>query len=152
MLKAQCELCGSPEREYREHGAVQQEMWDQFCWEHSMAMIELDRLKSLLKNVMWYNFEVKVRDWKFPWHQSLPESNMTLHSACFYKCNGWFPLYYKGAVKDAPALPPEILIVEIKQAQELCDRLLEQSTAVWDWAPGGRKYNELLKESVWFKN
>jgi hypothetical protein len=60
---------------------------------------------------------------------------------------GHFPVYYKGAIRDAPALPPEILLKELKDASEYLTLARQQCTAAHDWAPGGKLYEQLLRET-----
>ena len=61
---------------------------------------------------------------------------------------GEFPVYYEGSVRDAPLLPPLIVHREVKLAQELENELNEQCAAPYEWAPGGRKYQEHVHNSL----
>ena len=58
-----------------------------------------------------------------------------------------FPIWYSGSVEDAPALPPSIIYNELKHARAYMHFMKEQITAPHDYAPGGRAYEKLLRES-----
>ena len=147
----QCEAC----RGLRGHMRLKNLMCDEFEGEHTRAQLECKRLSELFKNVCWYNFETKCRTWKSPWPESWEMSNIELHGTRIEVDTrngrdreiGHFPVYYSGPVRDAPALPPEILLNELKDASDYLKFTLQQCTAAHDWAPGGSLYNKLLLET-----
>ena len=109
----------------------------------------------LLKDVLWYNFEIVCSGWQRPWFETVKESQVELraHRYKHYWNRGtlWeqgdFPVYYRGPVEDAPNVPPQIIVKELKEARAylaLCER---QRTAVDDWAPGGPLYDELARNT-----
>ena len=121
----------------------------QFEREHRHAREEFMRLSQLFRDLLWYNFEVAAREWSFPWRVSNPQSTVCLHGSVFEELplsraeSMRFPVWYEGPVCDAPALPPEILLSELRAARERCTELEKSVTAPYDWAPGGAKYNAL---------
>ena len=50
-------------------------------------------------------------------------------------------------VQHAPALPPEIVLLEVKRAYQDAKECEKLVTAPWDWAPGGRLYEMHLRGS-----
>ena len=40
--------------------------------EHSNALLEVQRLESLMEDVSWYQFEIAAKGWQTPWHTSFP--------------------------------------------------------------------------------
>jgi hypothetical protein len=128
---------------------------ERFDSEHRKAGYEVARLQILLKDVLWYNFEIACTGWHRPWYPTVPDSLVELQGQRYHEFwnrgslyeQGSFPTYYKGPVADAPTVPPQIVIAELKEARAylaFCDR---QRFAVDDWAPGGPLYNELCKET-----
>jgi hypothetical protein len=147
-----CELCYG----LRGHRRIKDAMCEWFEEEFREASAEVDRLRNLFKEVCWYNFETQCKKWSHPWPASLQSSLVTLHSTRIVIDDkhgrrrreiGSFPIYYRGAVCDAPPLPPEILLVELKAACEYQQKCKEQRMAPLDWAPGGRLYTELLEST-----
>ena len=126
-----------------------------FRKDHKQAVEECKRLESLLADVVWYNFETACREWQHPWPQSFGDSPVVLHGARYaYACkrgrlreSGSFPIYYEGIVQHAPKLPPEIVLLEVQSARSDVEASEKLTTAPWDWAPGGRLYEQLLRES-----
>lgn len=131
------------------------EIHSHFANEHTRACIELKRLQLLWENARWYNFECQARKWRTPWLESVGESEMILRGARYTTVNNRArrkqksedPIWYKGPCDDAPPLPPQILYNELKAAQELVEFHLTNCTAPYDWAPGGDKYEQMLRES-----
>ena len=126
---------------------------ERFEREYRDARVEYERLSELFKDVCWYNFETHCRDWKGPWHRSDRHSAISLHSMQFKRkwnrgClieHGSFPVWYEGTVGDAPLLPPEIVLNELRDAKEYMLACKTQMTAPYDWAPGGPLYEELRR-------
>jgi hypothetical protein len=83
------------------------------------------------------------------------DSPVILHGARYaYACkrgrlreSGSFPVYYEGIVQHAPKLPPEIVLLEVHRAHKDAKACEELTTAPWDWAPGGRLYEQHMRES-----
>lgn len=128
---------------------VQDEYCDLFRKEHACAMDEYLRLSDLFNDVCWYNFETVCRTWKSPWRASTPDSNVKLHGHRYRKwgCGecSTFPIYYQGLVTQAPGLPPELVLHELRDAFDYMVECEQQITAAYDWAPGGVKYEALRR-------
>jgi hypothetical protein len=116
------------------------------------AKREVHRLRSLYGDVCWYNFEVSCSRWQPPWVQSDPQSLVqlcTLQETHRWKdgdryVSAQFLPWYRGAVRDAPKLPPPVIGVEIKSAQVAYEAALLAERAAIDYAPPyGVKYLEL---------
>ena len=56
-------------------------------------------------------------------------------------------VWYSGPVSDVPPLPPIIIYRELQQAREYRNFMREQMVAPHTFAPGGREYEKLLRES-----
>ena len=151
-----CECCGNIETEHRVHLERMDEIRDHFAREYAWALQEYTRLETLLRDVTWYNFETIARGWRHPWPESYEDSDLTLHAMRFELLPGRrgrisekasFPIYYEGSVRDAPPLPPEIVLGELKLAHEHVKSAQIAVSACYDWAPGGRLYEKMLRES-----
>ena len=128
--------------------------FNSFDREHARAKREYRQLVGLWRDVCWYNFETNCRKWTDPWHSSMYGSWIELHGHSF--CTKWqngrlvesgtFPVWYSGVLGEAPHLPPEILLDEIDEAKKYVEFTAEQRWAPYDYAPGGRKYQQLLRE------
>jgi len=146
-----CEMCFG----LRGHDRLKDVFCDLFETEHCKAQRECQRLSALFKEACWYNFETKCKSWQHPWPQSYLESTINMHGIRIETDTrngrereiGTFPVYYNGPVRDAPALPPEILLVELEQSRAYLKACEEQLSAPYDWAPGGCKYKQLLLET-----
>ena len=129
-----------------------------FAYEHTQAEQEYYRLCDLLKDVLWYNFERQACTWKPPWRSSTAQSEVLLHArmhkmvwtrgVLVERCN--YPLYFRGLVRESPALPVEVVLRETRAAKQYVDACKEQLNAAVDWAPGGAKY-EVLRRTTIFK-
>ena len=132
-------------------------MCEIFETEYHAAQQECERLEGLFKDVCWYNFETKCKFWQRPWPQSYPHSLIELYGVRIEldasrgrtREIGHFPLYYGGTVENAPPLPPDIILLELKAASDYLEVCRKQCSAPHDWAPGGREYNKLLRTTVW---
>lgn len=151
-----CECCGSVEEEKRFHLQRMDELHADFAKEHRHALREYKRLEELLQNVVWYNFETVARTWKYPWPESFEETALTLNGMRFELLKargghlaekGTFPVYYHGTVRDAPRLPPEIVLQELELAYKLVKEKEAACAAPYEWAPGGRLYEKMVRES-----
>ena len=118
------------------------------------ASLEVVRLEQLLKDAYWYNFEVACRTWKSPWRQTDQHSSICLFGQRYehyederelFTC----PIYFSGEIRNAPPLPPEILLNELDEARAYKEACREQCMAPYDWAPGGYKYNMLRRTTIW---
>ena len=117
--------------------------------EFIQAGLEVQRLEALHLEVCWYNFEVHCRDWNGPWHPSYPHSPIALtgYSGSVThgrECGQW-PVYYKGNIWLTPKLPPAIVASELQAARTYMQTLRDARDAVYDYAPGGPGYEQLLR-------
>lgn len=150
-----CERCQSYEVEQKVHMAEKDELHEYFYREHLRAQEEHRRLLSLLREVAWYNFELKCSTWRSPWPESWTDTSLTLCGACYQEINrrgrvresGRFPVYYHGPLRDAPALPPEVVFREVQMAADLVEETRDRINDPYDWAPGGDKWEKLVRES-----
>ncbi len=143
-----CELC----RGLRGHGRLLQDLYEQLDAEYKRAMFEWRRLNSLFEDVCWYTFECKCKEWKEPWWPTLGDSRIELHGHRHAVHGRYemttFPVYYDGPVSDAPPLPVDIVLLELKQAHAYAINVKASLAAVYDYAPGGRKYEEVVREGA----
>ena len=124
--------------------------------EYNEARSEFLRLSNLFKDVCWYNFETHARHWRDPWHVTEPDSRVDLIGvrARIRSLQGHrfehvtFHPWYSGTVKDAPHLPPHVLLKDLKEAREYMHHCDAQRTATTDWAPGGSKYEHLRRTTL----
>lgn len=132
-----------------------EQLSDFFVRRHAEATQELKHLTRMYYDVCWYNFEVNCRTWSYPWPRTIPGSSLCIHA---YRVEpiwvngrkrecGTFPVYWSGPAEDAPPLPPQIIQEEIILAAKLVDMYKEAITAPYDWAPGGRLYQKLLRDT-----
>ena len=156
MKITSCPLCGSAERERDLHLQRMDEFHQIFSRRHRYALQEYNRLEIMLRDVVWYNFETVARTWRHPWPESFPQTTLTLHGMRFQLTNGRggrkaekadFPIYYCGAVQDAPPLPPQIILHELEDAYRLVKETEAACAAPYEWAPGGRMYEQMVRES-----
>ena len=148
----ECVLCGG----LRGHMRIKAAMCEEFENEMNHAQLECTRLTSIFKDICWYNFEVCCRSWRAPWPESWDESIIELHGMTINQSTrngrarevGKFPIWYSGPVKDAPSLPPQIILNEMKAAAEYLEFCVLQSTAPHDWAPGGVFYEQLRLQTL----
>ena len=127
---------------------------EHFLREYRHAVAECKRLEALLNDVVWYNFETVARAWKEPWPASWLESTLTLHAQRYQLVptrggrraeKADFPVYYSGPLRDAPRLPPAIVLAELQLARSEVARAEEACAAVYECAPGGRLYEKMLR-------
>lgn len=156
MKMDSCPRCETLDTERRVHIAAMDEYHEQFTREYIHLKEECKRIEELFKDVVWYNFETVARTWKLPWPQSVAESHLELHAHRYSvvrsrggrECEkAEFPYYYQGPVGDAPPLPPVIVLQELQSMYKAIKEAAERCAAPYEWAPGGRLYQELLKES-----
>ena len=150
-----CECCADVEVERATHLAEMDKYAEHFAREYRFALQELDRLEMLLRDVMWYNFETVARGWRYPWFESYSDCTVELFGVRseLHRKRGHiaekvtFPVYYYGHISDAPPLPPEIIMAEIRMAKELVEDAKVACSAPYEWAPGGRLYEQMMRES-----
>ena len=127
-----------------------------FSRRHVEAIQEHERLRSLFREICWYNFEVKCRSWQSPWPVTIGESTVILHGQR-YECKmvkgakheySSFPIWYMGSIKDAPNLPLQIILKDLRDSEQVVSKLAELVTAPYDWAPGGKYYIELRENTA----
>lgn len=138
------------------HVVAMDEYHEHFAREYEWLWAEYKRIEELLRNVVWYNFETVVCKWRHPWPESFENSTLQLHAQRYVLVRGrggrmcekaQFPLYYDGPVCKAPPLPPEIILHELKLAYEAVKEAEERCCAPYDWAPGGRLYEKMIRTS-----
>lgn len=132
------------------------EFHELFMREYCLLAKELKRLEMLFHDAAWYHFETAAYTWKEPWIESVHTSTLELH-AHHYKLvpsrgghvceKATFPYYYCGPVSDAPPLPPVIILKEIIATRAAVEEAARKCAEVYEWAPGGRLYEEMLRES-----
>ena len=139
-----CELCCG----LRGHARLQNALFDELAAECAAAEEECARLRTLFTDACWYNFETRCRSWRPPWHPSWPGSELALHTYRFDRSptHSTRPFWFWGQIKDAPPLPPEIILKELNDAQEYLAYMRDAKFAPFDYAPGGQKYEELMRE------
>lgn len=150
-----CARCKDADTETRVHTRAMDDYHELFCAQYRDAVTELARIQSLMKDVAWYNFETVAREWKHPWPLSFLDSTLILEGHRYETVvkrgrmheKGCFTEYYNGPVRDAPALPPQIVLTELAVAHADVQRAAEQCSAPYEWAPGGRLYEEMLRHS-----
>lgn len=151
-----CPLCGNFEVQKKVHLEAMDAYSRHFLKEHMYARQELERLETMLRDIAWYNFEVVARGWKHPWPEHAVSATLELYGMrcelmqrrgghVAEKCT--FPTYYSGPVDDAPPLPPEIILQEVQFQRELVKHTEAACTAPYEWAPGGRLYEKMVRES-----
>lgn len=148
----ECYLCHG----LRGHNRLKTEYADLFNDELTRATIEVDRLESLMKDVNWYNFEVRCFQWRHPWPQTWGDSKLTLSGSAVdtvvrngrNREVGRFPIWFSGYIRDAPHLPAEIILSALNDAICYKESCAEQATAPFDWAPGGSKYEQLKEDTL----
>ena len=134
----------------RGHQRLKDAMAAEFELEYARACSEHERLSALFRDVCWYNFETVCRCWRSPWYESFGGSSIRLHGV---RVQGqWsekttFPVYYSGTIRDAPALPPQLVLCEVQEAFAYKEFMEQQRFAPYEWAPGGARYERLLRTS-----
>ena len=138
------------------HNALKRNLAWSLDIEYENAYAEVQRLSQLFKDVCWYNFEVSCFKWKWPWHQSYLASPVLLEGIHFTHhvkrgkthelCE--FPVYFSGAIVDAPLCPVRVIQLELEEARAYLARAAANINAPYDWAPGGSKYAELQAQTL----
>ena len=147
-----CPLC----EDACHHWRLREEVSESANEELNHARSECRRLAWLFKQICWYNFETVCKQWNRPWYPSLQQSRVELHGCRteYVTRNGrtreigHFPIYYHGPLSDAPPLPPVILLSELKDAYDSMIQLEAVRCNAFAWAPGGAKYQQLLKDTM----
>jgi len=145
-MLSQCELC----RGLRGHARLLQDTYELFDAEYRRSVVEWQCLLELFRDVCWYSFETKCRDWRDPWFATLGDSRIELFGIITTRHGHAevtdFPPYYIGPISDAPSLPIEIVLLELQAAYQYMLEKRKERTACYDYAPGGRAYEQLLRE------
>ena len=147
-----CPLCDNDCHHWRLKEALSTEADEQLV----KARRECQRLAALFKEICWYNFETVCRNWRGPWNQSQQQSRIVLHGSRLteHVRNGRtyesaeFPVWYDGALGQAPKLPPQIILNELQIAYDHMVSLETLKCPVFDWTPGGAKDIKLLRETI----
>lgn len=141
-----CEMC----RGLRGHATLRKLLYYDLDKEYRRAMRETKRLGFMYREACWYNFEVHARAWNHPWHETHENTLLCMHSHKYEQRRrgeaATLGLYFYGRQKHAPPLPPEIIGVELRAARAYEQLLEEERFAPYDWAPGGRKYEQHVRE------
>lgn len=119
----------------------------QFRREWEDAKREREHLGNLFEDVCWYNFARNP----FPWRLEL--NRIHLHGyrvQWFWNMREavYFTTWYEGSCCEAPPCPAEILLNEIKLADERVEETYNRLMDPYDWAPGGKKYLELVETTL----
>ena len=140
-----CTLC----KGLRGHHRLKEDYSNIFKLELLNAKKEYQQLGDLFDAVCWYNFETRCKSWKEPWNISYLDSSISLKTC--NSLNNTTPYWYCGSLHDAPHLPPVLVLKELMAAKKYLQFMQEQITAPFDWAPGGKKYEELLRRGAGVK-
>ena len=148
-----CELCHG---NHGFHRRARDQLQASIEQELKMAKRELSQLTSLLKEVLWYNFEIASFNWQGPWRKTNSHAQLRLHGFRLAEhrshgrrgCSVEFPTWWAGPVSDAPYCPPALLYRDIHDAQEGVRFLEERLYDAHLYAPGGSKYEELRKSTL----
>ena len=113
------------------------------------------RLRQLFVDVCWYNHETACRLWRHPWPATDMGSRMRMLGCRQYThwnrgvrvSKSYRTVWYVGPLRDAPQLPPQIAVNDLKLAYEHMVECQSQRHAAHDWAPGGAKYRKLAKRT-----
>jgi len=146
-----CERCGSLDAEKRVHVAAMDEIHEELYREYADAHAEYMRIARLFREVAWYNADTFTCRW---WnlrrkqvalygvrHEVYPVRGGRARQRCTFR------EYYVGDATDARPLPPEIILHELKMSHDLMMAAFDAVSAPYDWAPGGDKYEKLVRES-----
>ena len=120
------------------------------------AKQELKHLNDLCKEIMWYNFEINSHKWGGPWRKHNEHACLSLHGFSLTQIKkhgrvsypGQFPIWYEGLVANAPQLPPEIIINELNDQVARVEAMEAGVHDAYDYAPGGRKYLQLVRDTL----
>lgn len=152
-MEGLCELCNG----LRGHEVLKDSLRVPFRIMLRDAEKEYERLSNLLSEVCWFNFEVNCKDWSPPWYTSIMDTQVILHGARYeivknggreYEC-GEYPVYYDGTVRDAEAVPPEIVLAELREAATHVHECRELLLGVDTLAPGGIDYLVLAETTTY---
>ena len=131
-----CELCNG----LRGHETLKKHVAEPFVAEYTAAHNELEQLNFMYKELVWYNYEVKVGK-----ERGATRVILHTHIHDHGRRTLTFPIYYFGSVEGAPVVPPMTVLKELYSAEKYMQEVKEQMTAAYDWAPGGDKYNQHIK-------
>ena len=142
-----CECCDG------RHSSLKQRLVAPLDQELDDARSELASLKALQGEVNWYNFEITALKWNWPWHPSfmmspiILEGMRTTHTRKRGKRHESVecPVWYSGTLYDAEPLPHAVLANEILEAEDYVRRAEQNVNAPYDWAPGGKLYEQLRR-------
>jgi hypothetical protein len=154
-----CEGCGEGD-ERAIHLKAMDEYHEHFTKEHHFLLQEYKRMQTLLKDVIFYNLGTVASKWKgmrsWETNEFILGYDVELHTQRYRMVptrggrhceKADFPIYYQGDLEGAPPLPPAIVLDEVKRIQEEVRVAEANCAAPYEWAPGGRKYEQMLRES-----
>lgn len=121
---------------------------------------ELNSLKLLFRELLWFNFEVTSQTWNEPWSGGTRTKHNKYSQICLHAYrltehsykgrvtySAQHPIYWIGWATDAPILPPHLLYQDIIEAKAYVDYLRERLYDAELYAPGGSAYEKLRTET-----
>ena len=124
----------------------------EFELEYQRAEEEHSRLATLFTDVYWFHQEVKCRDWKRPWRPTVRGTMVVLDTPRVRQLEHGelheVQDYFIGEIDDAPLVPPEIVLKEVRDAAAYVKECKRNVSAPYDWAPGGSAYNALCRSTL----
>lgn len=124
----------------------------EFELEYQRAEEEHSRLVTLFTDVCWFHQEVKCRDWKRPWRPTVRGTMVVLDTPRVRQLEHGelheVQDYFIGEIDDAPLVPPEIVLKEVRDAAAYVKECKRNVSAPYDWAPGGSAYNALCRSTL----
>ena len=147
-MEESCEHC----RGLRGHETLRRALASPLTDEISKVVDEVAQLREMFRDACWYNFEVRrTRDWhyNYPYERNriVCMQSRTVGKGSWGKHGVKFGTYYVGLAMHAPALPTDLILIEIARAEKTLLDVYNAASAAWDWAPGGRLYTEHIKSS-----
>ena len=132
---------------------AREQMRAKIALEFELAKRELNQLTTLLRDILWYNFEIVSSEWKEPWRKTNSHAELRLHGYRVTEhvkhgrrgCVMEFPVWWAGPVSVAPPCPPALLYRDICDAEEMVRFFEERLDDAELYAPGGSKYEDLRK-------
>lgn len=138
------------------HRRARQQLTQQAHREVARAENELYHLQGVLNEVIWYNFERNSGTWGSPWQEHHPQAILSMQGFRLVpqKMRGrtiytqHYPTWWAGPWVNAPELPNAIIMNEVSVAKAYVDELKSRVDDAEDYAPGGKKYEELCASTL----
>lgn len=144
-----CDMCCGR----RGHRCLRVAMFNAMNARYKEARLEYERLLRLYEDVVWYSTECQMRHWRQPWPVTYPFSSLVLfgrHYANHTPSRPQLSVWYSGPAAQAPELPIEILLTELRDAAELAEDLSARRVDAFAYAPGGPGYEDVKRH--WYVN